>query len=534
MTYAPLQSDIAIAVSLAATVTRVASGWWATGYIWRCIFVAMERGGISLKGISKAISSWPPWPPSPRHIARKSNVVIVYVAFFALFPVDYFSAFLTGSIVWEAADRLVPGTVPLTNITRGIGGKDISGYFDNLFIQEWILAVGAASANLAWGTLQSSSSSSMIKPATSFRRVLKGAQYLPTNSTLANVTMPYFVLDAFEWVSDPLKVLKNQQMPLFSDYSSFSPYFSALGIGGPLPDTQWGPPVTPILEDPHIVSETRLLTFRVSRNYSDKPILCSQNYTIDPNSSVKLLSVPVGAADSYTDCFAIANITYRAGAMMCPNCKFISPTVLEAQAPFSLIGDSLTSMALGLAPALGTNLFFSDYAIPLNTGTNRNLAIEMVSRGYQAAWAAYVEVFTPEWDDATVQIALPTLRAKIIRWRLYLWAGLHFCVLALGLLFAYIQSHCDHPWVKDTTMAIFWLDTRAVLTNKDGQLVWDPWQPGTEIREDGMLVLEQNEAGRRSVQVKTSSGSRQRRYSDSTPLRRRMSPSNFMILREKG
>ena len=211
---------------------------------------------------------------------------------------------------------------------RGIGGKDISGYFENDFSQEWILAAGAASANLAWGTLQSSSSLSMIKPTTSFQRILKGAQYLSTNSILANVTMPYFVFNAFEWVSDPLKVLKKQQMPLFSDYSSSSPYFSFWGIGGPLPDTEWGPPYTPVLGDPHIVSETRLLTFQVSRNYSNKPILCSQNYTIDLNLSVKLLSVLVDALDSYTNCFAIANITYRAGAIMCRNCKFISLTML--------------------------------------------------------------------------------------------------------------------------------------------------------------------------------------------------------------
>ncbi|KIJ92544.1 hypothetical protein K443DRAFT_13516 [Laccaria amethystina LaAM-08-1] len=81
-------------------------------------------------------------------------------------------------------------------------------------------------------------------------------------------------------------------------------------------------------------------------------------------------------------------------------------------------------------------------------------------------------------------------------------------------------------------MAVFWLDMRAVLT-KDGQLVWDPWQPGTEIREDGVLVLEHNEAGQRSVQVKRSSGSRQRRYSDSITLQRRMPPSSYTTPEEE-
>ncbi|KIJ92555.1 hypothetical protein K443DRAFT_13523 [Laccaria amethystina LaAM-08-1] len=219
------------------------------------------------------------------------------------------------------------------------------------------------------------------------------------------------------------------------------------------------------------------------------------------------------------------------------NCKIISPNVGEAQAPSSLIGNPFTSGALGLTPVLVTNLILSTYAIPLNYTTRRNLAIELTSRAYQAAWAASSD-FTRasiNLDNTTVQIALPTLRAKVIHWRVYLWVALHLWVLALGLLFVYVQSHCDHLWVKDPTMAVFWLDTRAVLTKSDsGQLDWDPWQPGTEISEDGVLILEQNEAGQRSVQVKRSSGSRQRRYSDSIRLRRRMPPSSFTTLREEG
>ena len=82
-------------------------------------------------------------------------------------------------------------------------------------------------------------------------------------------------------------------------------------------------------------------------------------------------------------------------------------------------------------------------------------------------------------------------------------------------------------------MAVFWLDTRAVLTKSDGQLVWDPWQPGTVIREDGVLILKQNKASQRSVQVKRDSGSRQHRYSDSIPLRHRMPPSTSMTPEEE-
>ena len=177
-------------------------------------------------------------------------------------------------------------------------------------------------------------------------------------------------------------------------------------------------------------------------------------------------------------------------------------------------------MALGLAPALGTNLFFSNYSIPLNYGTRKNLAIEMTSRGYQAAWAAFADVYAPEWDNTTVKIALPTLCAKIIHWRVDLWVLLHLWVLALGIFFIYFQSRCDHPWVEDTTMAIFWLDTKAVFTKSDGRLVSDPWQPRTEICDDGMLILELDQAGQRSVQVKRESSLFRHKF-DSLPVQHR-------------
>ena len=93
---------------------------------------------------------------------------------------------------------------------------------------------------------------------------------------------------------------------------------------------------------------------------------------------------------------------------------------MEAQAPFSPIRNPFTSGALGLTPALVTNLLLSMYAIPSNYGTRRNFAIELASRAYQATWAALSDLAPIVFDNTTVQISLPTLRAKIIHWRVYL------------------------------------------------------------------------------------------------------------------
>lgn len=486
-----LQSDITTIVSLAATFTRVVCGWWSKDQIWRSILVVMERGGISIRGLSQAISNR---PPTPRHFTQKRNAIIIFITIVASFAIDYFSAALTGSFVWEPAVGFTSGRVPLTGITRGVSGVDVSGYFNYNSNRNLVVQVGSASAIVAWGTHPSDFSLNGTEPFKVFRRVIKRAQNLSINSSL-NITMPYFTVDAFEWAVDPDQALTDKQLPLFHDYSEFSPYYPNIGIGGLLPDSQWGPPPVERLGDPEIKSETRLFAFQVGRFGSDA-WSCPQNYTIDPGFQVNLHEYRFPGY--YTDCFAIANMTYRAGAITCQsrNCRLISSTIVEAQPPFSLVGDPLTSMALALAPSLGTNFFFSNFSVPSNYGTRRNLAIEVTSRAYQAAWTALSDVLISESDDTAVEIALPTLRAKVIYRGVCLWAVLHVTVLACGFSFISVQSHCVHPWVEDVAMTIFWLDTKAVRTYFSGgqrvvsdlerQPIMEIHVDGTEIRDDGM------------------------------------------------
>ncbi|EDR01175.1 uncharacterized protein LACBIDRAFT_333518 [Laccaria bicolor S238N-H82] len=357
--YTPLQSDITTAVSLAATATRVAGGWWATGYIWRCIFVAMERGGISAKGLSQAISSW---PPAPRHFTRKSSMLIIYLTLFATFVIDYFSAVLTGSFIWEAADSRTPGRIPLT------------------------ISNGTLNYNNAFGGD-----------------------------------------DAFEWVQDPQQVLTDTQIPLLNQTRDVDPEPRVGGGGVQLKAEKkivdavnfkfshagllitiftlimtYLQPVTPLstprilatrlaVVDPSRVPYSRCFNSMLYASLRCLGLVYGQppNYTINPGFQINLFGGVNGSMADILPCFAIANVSYRAGASRSRNCKTISPNVVGAEdAPFSLIGNPLTSDALGLSPILGTNLMLSTYAIPSNYGTRRNFFIKLTSRAYQAAWAA--------------------------------------------------------------------------------------------------------------------------------------------------
>lgn len=448
----------------------------------------MERGGISVEGLSRVVSNM---PPTLRHFKRKSNMAIILAILSATYGIDYFSAALNGAITWEAAYYLVPGNFPVTGIARGVSHSDMQYYWGYHENQDTVMEIGTTSANLAWGAIQQTAKK-LTTPTTVFRQILDEASYLPTNSTLNNVTMPYFIVDNFEWIKDPDTILDDRQMNLFFGADEFNPYVSGAAMGGLLPDRQWGPPQANSLPDPHIVSEARLLAFRTERRPWDLGP-CPTDYLIDPNWKINLHN-DTNAQLKFYDCFAIANVTYRAGATLCQDCKIVSESVIEATGNLTIIPDSFTSMALGLAPSLGTHLIYSGYAIPQNYGTNENLVIEMVSRTYQAAWGAYSKKYGSQFDTTAVKIALPTLRAKVLRWKVFVWVALHLGVLLLGLVFIYLQSHCDHPWTENPTMALFWLDVTAVSGMPQGtdsySMELDPWRPGITFGRDGMLTLE--------------------------------------------
>lgn len=51
--FLPVQSDITTIITILASTARVASTLWAAGLDLRCIFLFMEKGGITLEGLKR-------------------------------------------------------------------------------------------------------------------------------------------------------------------------------------------------------------------------------------------------------------------------------------------------------------------------------------------------------------------------------------------------------------------------------------------------------------------------------------------------
>ena len=70
----------------------------------------------------------------------------------------------------------------------------------------------------------------------------------------------------------------------------------------------------------------------------------------------------------------------------------------------------------------------------------------------------------------SAQMAIPTSRANVLWWRVWVWLALNMLFTLSGVVFMVIQSSCDQPLVGDPPVAAFLLDTTRVLHRRDRAL----------------------------------------------------------------
>ena len=92
--FTPLQSDITT-----ATIYRLFAGMWSAAMLWRCVFILMEKGGISLEQIDSLLT----WQMHicPRRKASHGFGVLISIILLAAFLSQLSGPILTGSIAWS-------------------------------------------------------------------------------------------------------------------------------------------------------------------------------------------------------------------------------------------------------------------------------------------------------------------------------------------------------------------------------------------------------------------------------------------------
>lgn len=324
------------------------------------------------------------------------------------------------------------------------------------------------------------------------KRLLGSTTNLTVNSTLRSVAVPYFRIDAFEWVKDPSTIPQHQiDLTMSEDPGRNNPFFTSTLTVALIPDDGWGPATnTTTFPSPKIISETRTLHAVYSHTRSELPTTTcpSEGFFGGLPCYVSIYPHVVG---DFTNCVVFARVTYTAGAAICETCRLSGLTVVQPDTAVQVVEDLMTAEALALMPLVGPNMGLGGISVPPSTNIIQYIA-DILPRSYGAFWNALPDYLSPSTDTTKlatdVMIPIPVLEAAVVHWRVYLWLALNLMLTLSGLLFIVVQYHCENTLVVDTGIAVLLLDTQRVL-ERDRRALSDLSQLTKEDSQIGFLRL---------------------------------------------
>ncbi|KAH7320558.1 hypothetical protein B0J17DRAFT_633668 [Rhizoctonia solani] len=349
-----LQSDVVTVLSALIVALRCSLMAWGTPLIWRVAVFLMERRGLSRRNLKTLL--------------------------------DY-------GVLGRALTR---ATFPRSS-SASFSGRPIA-ISPRLFSQYWKRWSWVGAGHRTWRS----------------KRVSNSIETLAINSTVDNVTLPYFKVHSIQWIQNRDDI----------------PAFRGKPFGDALEHTITRPRF--LVDDPMettTIRDTRLLVLYYQ--YISKSDLKSQLYANLP---------PTHIHDDEIYFYAYAWVTF-----------------------IDLEPHPLTFQALSLAPVVGLHLAALNTSLPLPWNNIEAYIEAVLVRSYSGAWFALSSRMWTQSAHSSYIPSFPGLMALVDNSRVYIWLGLQLLVTLLGAIFLVIQSsRSKYSLIGDTTLTAFYVDTTAI------------------------------------------------------------------------
>jgi hypothetical protein len=481
------QSDVTTLLSLALVLIRSLAGCWLTLTGWRMAFISLERNGATLKEIIRMINyripSIQPWGRARwRTKSTTALAFTMWTIFLLSLPTQFVAPLLTGAINW------IPGTDFVQNhsqISITTPGPASGQWFNHNFYQnnrfyEVLSASGLASIASPLSFSFNDSTSSFYRPPS--RRLIPSLLGMALNSTLANVTVPYFQIHSLDWItsadqvkndiehleqiiSSPEAPTLNYSSELFDNPFSFGTDKGRLVL---VNDVPWVPaPFDNITGEyiyPSPTIKTTVQWVIIATQFAQN---CIDGWSpaFGPTPELYMYTSP-----TVGNCYVFARMNFTAGAMTCKECPVILDGVVEATyttndpPSWTPVPDPLVENAISMVPEV---LFYMKVSNSSQAPSWQNIdgyTRGMVTTAYQASWNSLANGWQASPMVVTeVSTPYPILIAKVITWRVSTWFGLNTILTISGLLLAHLQRYCENKTIRNPALAALMLDTSAIL-----------------------------------------------------------------------
>jgi hypothetical protein len=471
----PLQSDITTVISGAFNLLGKCYSAWIAVMTWNYAFLLLEENGMRLETLGSMISLpaipvlFPPagFETGPRRAADKSSSpfakrwLSIWVALVILstFPASFSSPLLTGSISWQASFRNISDADVVKSVGLGVDGAypaPWQSWYADMSFRARFIHRAAALATHAWNSVTDS-----IQDPPTFKRVIPSLQNLPVGSSLKNITVPWFNIESFDWVTNASDISAEQLAFLGINSTPgvlFSPDKQALP--NPLQSSQrttailpdipygslglnftWSMPKPVKLENRKSIVALNINSYQPC-NASTQTEFGELPPDIYINSTLNVWDV--------NECFVFAHVTYSAGAATCYGCTVVFPIVVESPpaTELALEADIMTPHAMYVMADVIIELVDANITLPSLWNNMENYTREMLTRGYTSAWTVMSEMvafYSPAYPSTSVTIPVTMSRAFVDRRRVWGWFVLQGVAFTGGVAFL-IHLYGNHQY----------------------------------------------------------------------------------------
>lgn len=463
------QAQVTGLISLSLVLIRTLVGACSTLIVWRTIFVMLNGEGVTLKKLVHLQNyRLPVWSKGGRLFWSSWPAFVIILTW----PSAFVAPLVNSAVTWIPETKL---SSPRSKVDTQV--LDGSKNWDFLTYSDQIARIIISATFMAGTDPVYAFDFSEVSP---LRRYFFSEVNIPVNSSV-DITIPYFSVE-LQWV-DAANEIRFQHVgdPDYAGIIHPGVNYRGDGLVSILRNEIWSKNDTkPVIDN--IFFEKKFVSVKLPTLDTRAPGPTVNRNMACPTASLfqeKLPNVTQKEKqyfDEYNnrwvgkDCFVVAEASITADKYQGKNCtvepagrNIYSATCIMKTSPDEIEADWISSLTIDFMSEIMRNIvmlhvsssWMRDKSIEDNTSSMLHLA-------YHAAWSSLTIDQGRYTDSATIQRAIPVIRARVELSRMLIWLGLcSTLTLSAGLLFFGLRSTSTKV-IRDPTLAALSIDLSEV------------------------------------------------------------------------
>ncbi|KAM0302769.1 hypothetical protein ACHAPM_004772 [Fusarium culmorum] len=457
------QAQVTGLLSLALVTLRLVAGTGSALLAWRIVFILLEKRGITLKELTRLLSTRVPIIP-----ATKSEISILWSLWAAtcillMWPQGFAAPLASSSLSW------IPG-ITLLNDERTATIGALGEFIDWAAI---LYDDTRAVAVVNGATLTASEPEYAFKNESLQRRYFNPSRHIPTGS-LMNVSVPYFSAGV-KWINATGE--KKFQRVGDAAYSDVGQPIGIRVVGATsfVNSEKWSPQGR-APRGPDTFVGTRLISVqtRAVANVIEEgtcPTSLQHFGQLPPVSQHEIRWAGGNDKTADYDCFLLGEVTINAGIYNGRDCKVVSSdktsqsyaTCSKDRYGGDFEEDWLTGLALDFTSEVLKYAVWQNFSQPWISDDLDEYVAGMLALGYHAAWSALMKRFGNYTETLSFRPSEEIVFVSVDKNKLYIWLGMNATLTLSAILVFGASMLTKTKTIRDTAIASLTMDLTDIV-----------------------------------------------------------------------